>query len=138
MIQLGKDEIMLMNAFSNILGVNAKDCLIGNSMVSFVVKENEMGNAIGKNGIKVQKLRKMLNKNVELLPYSDDPKKFFSLAFAGINFSEISMQENDGKKILFAKTDLENRRKLLQNSGKMKRVKEIAKRNYEIGDIKIK
>jgi N utilization substance protein A len=97
-----------------------------------------MGGAIGKNGNNVNKLKKMLNKNIELLPYTIDPTKFVSTVFDGIKFSEIKMQEEEGKKFLFAKTDAENKRKLLQSMGKMKRVKEVAKRNYEIEDIRIK
>jgi len=137
-MKLGREEILLMNALSNIAGVNARDCLIGNKMVSFVVKEDEMGSAIGKNGATVNKLKKMLNRNIELIPYNKDPKKFLKESFGNITFSEIGLKESNGKKFLFASMDSENRRKMMQNFGKMKRVKEIAKRNYEIEDIRVK
>ena len=138
MMKLGREEILLMNALSNVSGVNARDCLIGNKIVSFVVKESEMGSAIGKNGATVNKLKKMLNKNIELVPYSKDPKKFLEESFNGIVFSEIGLRENNGKKLLLASVDSENRGKMMQNLGKMKRLKEIAKRNYEIDDIMVK
>lgn len=138
MMRLGKDEIMFMNAMSSVSGINPRDCLIGNNLISFMVKENEMGSAIGKNGSNVNKLKKALNKNIELLPYSVDPAKFIGTAFGGISFLEIKIQDEEGKKILFARIDAENKKKLLQNMGKMKRIKELAKRNYEIDDIRIK
>ncbi len=138
MMKLGREEILLMNALSNVAGVNARDCLIGNNMISFVVKENEMGSAIGKNGATVNKLKKLLNRNIELLPYNNDPKKFLAESFNTIVFSEIRLKESNGKKLLFALMDSENRRKMMQNIGKMKRVKEIAKRNYGIDDIRVK
>lgn len=138
MMRLGKDEIMFMNALSKISGVNARDCLIGEKMISFVVKEADMGNAIGKKGEKVQRLKKILNRNIELVPYTTDPARFVSQSFDGISFGAIELQNNDEKKILSVKMDSENKRKLLQNLGKMKRVKELAKRNYGIGDIWIK
>ncbi len=138
MMKLGREEILLMNALSNVTGVNARDCIIGNKMISFVIKENEMGSAIGKNGATVNKLKKLLNKNIELLPYNNDPKKFLAESFNTIVFSEIGLKENNGKKLLFASMDSENKKKMMQNLGKMKRVKEIAKRNYEIDDIRVK
>lgn len=137
MMRLGKDEILLMNALSNVSGVSARDCLIGENIVSFVVKEKDMGGAIGKKGETVKKLQQLLKKNIEIVPYTEEPEKFPTIAFEGVKFSEIKIQENDGKKTLLLKVDSENKRKLLQNNSKMRRIKEIAKRNYEIEDIRI-
>ena len=52
-------------------------------------------------------------------------------------FKEINFVERNGKKI--AKVSLESgeRRKILGQTGRLKRIKALARRNYKIEDIKI-
>lgn len=136
-MRIGSQEIQYLNVFQSVSKTNAKDCLIGQNIVSFVVKEGQMGLTIGKNGANVKKLRSLLKKNVELFEHKKTAEEFLAQAFPGISFTGFEIENEDSKKVLLARTNNENKKKLLTDIGKIKRIKEIAKRNYEIDNIRI-
>ncbi len=134
MIKLGMDEIRYLNALSKLSGVNAKDCIIGEKNITFIVPEKDMGQAIGKNGSTIEEIRKRIGKNVELIAYTEKPEQFLKKAFNQVQFQKIESKEN----ALQAQLDYENKSKLLQQQGKLKRVKEALKRNYNIAEVRIR
>ena len=93
-----------------------------------------MGQAIGKNGSTIEEIRKRIGKNVELIAYTEKPEQFLKKAFNQVQFQKIESKEN----ALQAQLDYENKSKLLQQQGKLKRVKEALKRNYNIAEVRIR
>lgn len=136
-MKIGSQEIQHLNAFRMISKGSARDCLISENVISFLVKEGDMGLTIGKNGATVQKLRQALKKNVELFEHKKTAEAFVQNAFHGVEINGFENQEEEGKKILVAKVNNENRHKLLGDRGRMNRIKEMVRRNYEIDDIRI-
>ncbi|MDD5148759.1 MAG: NusA-like transcription termination signal-binding factor [Candidatus ainarchaeum sp.] len=137
-MKLGADEIFYLNALNSVSGANARDCVVQGNTASFLVRPAELGMAIGKNAVNINKLKKKLGKNIEIFEYSENANDFFKKAFYNIRFKSVDSAEEHGKKILAVSVDAENRSKMLNNSGKIKRIKEIAKRNYNIEEIKIR
>ncbi|MDD5162879.1 MAG: NusA-like transcription termination signal-binding factor [Candidatus ainarchaeum sp.] len=137
-MKLGADEIFYLNALNSISGANARDCVVQGNTVSFIVRPGELGRAIGKNALNIEQLKKRLKKNIEIFEYSENAGEFLKKAFYNIEFKKIDSVEEQGKKALVVAVDAENRSKMLNNSGKIKRIKEIAKRNYGIEEIKIR
>ncbi|MBU0636585.1 NusA-like transcription termination signal-binding factor, partial [Candidatus Micrarchaeota archaeon] len=110
-MRIGSQEIQYLNVFQSVSRTHAKDCLIGNNMISFLVKEGQMGLTIGKNGENVKKLRKLLKKNVELFEHKQTPQAFLDSAFPQISFIGFETEKNEEKTILLAKTNSENKKK---------------------------
>lgn len=127
-----------MNALNSTSGANARDCVVHGNVIAFVLKKDEMRRAIGKGAAAVKQLRQKLHLNVELLEYTERPEDFIKNALYNVKVSGVNVLEKDGKK--FANVELEpgERRKLLNGIGRLKRIKALAKRNYNIGDIKIR
>lgn len=136
-MRLEQQEIAYINVFQTVSKTLAKDCIYSDTMVSFIVPKGQMGLAIGKQGANINALRKILNKNIELFEYQKNAEGFVKNAFPDASFSGIQTEEVDGKKIMVISADGENKRKILQNGAKIKRLKELAKRNYDIDDIRI-
>ena len=65
----------LMTLFESISGAKVKDA-IANDKVTFVIEENDMGKAIGKNGMNIKKMEHMLKKRVKLVEFSNDVVQF--------------------------------------------------------------
>jgi len=68
--------INYINLFNSITGVTAKDCFFEDEKLVFLVKEGDMGKALGKAGIKVKKLKNMIKKEIKVIEYSEDIVKF--------------------------------------------------------------
>jgi len=126
-----------MNALDDIAKVRAKDCFLQGKDVVFVIPSDQMSRAIGKKGATIELLKKRLGKRIELFEHSDDPQKFFEKAF-NAKMEKIEVRENDDHKIVIISADGTNKRIILQNMGRLKKIKEIAKRNYKIEEVRIR
>lgn len=138
-MKLGNAEILYINALSNVCGTNAKSCIIEGDSIIFLVKEDDVGKTIGKQGCNISALGRKLGKRVEVFAFAGNVGDFVRKAFPKISFA--GFEETDGensRKILLVALDSENRRALLEDGRKLKRIKEIARRNYNIDDIIIK
>lgn len=136
-MRLGIDEIRYINALQNIAGVHARDCIISDNRITFLVSDNQISKAIGKNGATIKLVKKKMGKDVELFEYNKDVKKFMERAMNRIKIDSMVLVEMDGKNTLKIALNPENRRKLMQNSGRFRKVKEIMERNYNIPAIKV-
>ncbi|MFH1257159.1 MAG: NusA-like transcription termination signal-binding factor [Candidatus Diapherotrites archaeon] len=136
-MKFGPNEIFYINEFEKLTRATAKDCVVEDSRITFVVKEKQLLQAIGKNGETVRKVVQRLGKNIEVFEYSDDPKKFLQKAFYNAKINDVVMGEAEGKKTAEVEVDSENKRKIMHNSGRLKKVKELMKRLYGIEKVRI-
>ena len=65
----------LMTLFESMTGAKVKD-IIANDKLIFIIEENEMGKAIGRNGINIKKMESMLKKKIKLVEFSNDVLQF--------------------------------------------------------------
>ena len=136
-MRLTSDEIFYLNELNSASGANARDCVIEGNVITFLVKKRELGKAIGKDAEAVKKLRLKLKLNVELLEYAEEGKDFIKKALYDVNIKEIRFAERNGKKIANVLLESGERRKILGQTGRLKRIKALARRNYKVEDIKI-
>ncbi len=137
-MKLARDEIFYINELYSVSGAHAKDCLIGNDVISFLVGKKDVGKAIGKNAVNIKKLSNRTKKHIEILEHSNDVAAFLKKALYKVKAESISKILENGKTTFVVSLDSENRRKLMGSAGRLKRLKEIAKRNYKVDDIKIR
>jgi len=133
-IKLDMDTIRYINVFESITGVMVKDCIVNEekNKVTFVVNEGQIGIAIGKNGMNVKKVQNALNKQVELLEFAKDPKKFISNVFRPVKIKEIEIKEDNGKKVAYVSFD-DNRVGMIRS--KMKVVKHLIPKYFDIQEV---
>ncbi len=135
-MRLTSNEIFYLNALNRVSGVNARDCVVDENVISFLVRKEAMGKAIGKNAATIKKLSKQLRKNIEIFEYCDDVESFIKKALYNIKIDEINLVERNGKKQAILMLDPENKRKLLNSLPRIKRIKTLSKRDYKIEDVR--
>lgn len=119
---------MFMQALEKISGVSAKDCLVNGNLISFFVKEEEMGKAIGKGAANVKELEMRLKRKVELVGFYQKPENTIASAF------EVKIESvKNTPEMLILNLSAEGKRKVLSNIGRFKRIQELVKRNYGLG-----
>ena len=119
------ENIRLMSALEKITGVTPKDCLIEDQLVSYFVPEKDMGKAIGKAAVNIKNLEQKLNKRIEIVAYTAKPEDVFAMALE-VNYT--SSKVNDQKVII--SLDSASKSKAFKNNARIKRVKELIKRNF--------
>ncbi|MBQ9025350.1 MAG: NusA-like transcription termination signal-binding factor [Methanobrevibacter sp.] len=141
-IKFGANEIRFIALFENMTGAMVKDCIIDddNNKVTFVVKQGNMGLAIGKRGSTVSKVQKAVDRGVEVIELNEDPVQFIRniLSPAELQSVKISTRKN-GEKIATVATDNTNKRIAIGKNGiNIERAKLLANRLHNIDNIILK
>lgn len=136
-MRLTSDEIFYLNALNSVSGANARDCVVQGKSIAFLLRKKELGKAIGKDASSVKKLRQKLKLNVELLEYAEKAEEFIKKALYNVKIKEVQVSEKNGKNVATVSLEPGEKRALLNGMARLKRVKALAKRNYNVDDIKI-
>jgi N utilization substance protein A len=127
--------------FESITGANVKDCIIDEELnrIIFIVKQGEMGLAIGKGGKNIHLLEKMTDKKHEIIEYSENPVKFIKNALKPARVKEIRITKRpDGKKIAVVSVNLRDKGIAIGRNGiKAERTRFLAKRYFQIQNVSI-
>jgi len=130
-----------ISLFESITGATVRDCIIDdeNNRIIYVVKEGEMGIAIGKRGKNVNLLEKMTGMKHEIIEFSDDPVKFIRNALRPARLREIRItQRTDGKKIAVVSVDPKDKGIAIGKNGRnAERIRFLAKRYFDISNVSI-
>lgn len=138
-IRLGSDEIKYMTLFEKLTGARVRDCVQIKDAMGFVVDKGDMGLAIGKNGVNIEKVRNILGKGVFVIEFSDNPVDFIRNLFQPVKIKRVRIHETNNQKIADVDVSRSDRKKAIGQEGiRIKMAKEMSKRHYDIDNINIK
>ena len=133
------ETIRLMNLFENLSGTVVKDYILdeNSNSVFFIVNKNRAKIAIGRNGIKIKNIEKILKRKIKVFEYSEDVKKFVKNIVP--NALSVDVVENSGKKIVIIRVDRNDRPIVIGRDGRnLKILKKILNRNHDISEVIIR
>ena len=135
-IKFTANEIRYIALFENMTGAMVKDCIIDDEhgKVTFVVKNGDMGLAIGKGGSTVSKVQRAVDKGIEIVELSDDSIQFIKNLLSPAEVQGVKvLQKESGEKIATVTADNTNKRIAIGKNGvNIERAKLIAKRQHNI------
>ncbi|SDA44165.1 NusA-like transcription termination signal-binding factor [Methanobrevibacter millerae] len=141
-IKFGASEIRFIALFENMTGAMVKDCIIDddNNKVTFVVKQGDMGLAIGKRGSTVSKVQRAVDRGVEVIEYNEDPEQFVRNILSPAELQSVKITtRKSGEKIAAVATDNTNKRIAIGKGGiNIERAKVLANRLHDIDNIILK
>ncbi|MEM2875150.1 MAG: NusA-like transcription termination signal-binding factor [Candidatus Hadarchaeales archaeon] len=139
-IKLTAEEMRYITFFEGLTGARLHDCVLsedGRSIV-FVVKRGHLGLAIGKNGSRIRKARKFIGKGIYLVEYTEDMNEFFRNLLKPASVQEISVIEEEGKKIARISVERHERGMAIGSGGrKIQLLKKLAQRYFGFADVVI-
>ncbi len=141
-IKFTANEIRYIALFENMTGAMVKDCIIDDEhgKVTFVVKNGDMGLAIGKGGSTVSKVQRAIDKGIEIVELSEDSIQFIKNLLSPAEVQSVKvLQKESGEKIAIVAADNTNKRIAIGKNGvNIERAKLIAKRQHNINNIILK
>ncbi len=140
-IKFTSHEMRYIALFESITGATVKDCIIDDdlSRVIFVVKEGNIGMAIGKRGKNIHLLEKMTGKKNEVIEHSENPAQFIKNALKPARVNEIRITERpDGKMIAVVSVNPKDKGVAIGKNGRnAERIRFLAKRYFQIQNVSI-
>jgi len=134
-------EMRFIALFQSITGATVKDCIVDSDLnrIIFVVKEGNIGMAIGKRGKNIHLLEKMTGKKHEVIEHSDNPAQFIKNALKPAKVDEVRITERmDGKTIAVISVNPKDKGVAIGKNGRnAERIRFLAKRYFQIQNVSI-
>jgi len=140
-IRLTSKEMSYIALFENITSATARDCIVDDELnrIIFIVKEGDIGVAIGKNGKNIRLLERMTGKKHEIIEHSDRPDQFIRNALKPARVNEVRITERpDGKSIAVVSVNPRDKGVAIGKNGRnAERIRFLAKRYFQIQNVSI-
>jgi len=140
-IRFTSREMRYIALFESITGATVKDCIIDDELnrIIFIIKEGEVGIAIGKRGKNIHMLEKMTGKKHEIIEHSEKPAQFIKNALRPARVNEIRISERtDGKTIAVVTVNPKDKGVAIGKNGRnAERIRFLAKRYFQIQNVSI-
>jgi transcription termination/antitermination protein NusA len=134
-IIFNNDIIKYMSIFTNVTNTDLKDCIDTKGRLIFIVDENQIGKAIGKQGINVRKLEDRLKRKIKIIEYSKDAIQFIKNVVYPNKVRDIENQDNT---YMITPMDSFNRGLLIgRNAVNLREYESIVKRYFEIKELRV-
>jgi len=132
-----KYDITIMkyiSLFESLTGANIKDCIV-NSYVTFIVHENQIARAIGRNGVNAKRIEGLINRKIKIVEFNPNVIKFVRNYIFPLKIKDV--KEEDGI-ITIIGSDIRTKGLLIgRDSKNLKQLVSVIKRYFPIKDIKI-
>jgi len=140
-IRFTSREMRYIALFESITSATVKDCIVDDALnrIIFVIKEGDVGVAIGKRGKNIHLLEKMTGKKHEIIEHSENPTQFIKNALKPARVKEIRItQRPDGKTIAVVSVNPRDKGVAIGKNGRnAERIRFLAKRYFQIQNVSI-
>jgi len=134
-------EMRYIALFESVTGATVKDCVVDEDLqrVIFVVKEGDVGVAIGRKGKNIHLLERMTGKKHEIIEHSENPAQFIKNALRPAQVKEIRITERpDGRIIAVVSVNPRDKGVAIGKNGRnAERIRFLAKRYFQIQSVSI-
>ncbi len=146
-IKLDRSSMELISLFNNISGAIIKDCIVFKSpenygeIIIFLVKKQDVGKAIGKNGEHVKDLMTKLQKKIDVIPFSQNLDEFIQFILNtsknAIKVQNIEIRESKNqKRTVIITVRPQDRGKAIGKDGSMiRKIKELVLRHFDVDNV---
>jgi N utilization substance protein A len=137
-VKLTTEGIRYIALFESLTRAVARDCYIDdeNDRVIFVVKKGDMGLAIGKNGININRVKRSIGKHIEIVEFSGDVDEFIANALQPVSVKNVHIVTKESKKLAYVEVMSKDRGIAIGKNGKnIQKAKVLAQRHYGLEDV---
>ncbi|MFC2162932.1 NusA-like transcription termination signal-binding factor [Candidatus Altiarchaeota archaeon] len=136
-IRLSRDEIRYIMLFESMTGAKVRDCVESEDMMGFVVNEGDMGLAIGKKGVNIEKVKHSFKKAIWVIEHSEKPDKFIRNMFYPVKIKKVRIKEEEN--IASIEVSRYDRNKIIGSEGKkIKMARRLLDRHFNLKDLAVK
>ena len=134
-------EIKYISLFQDVTGASVRDCIIDddNNRIIFLVRPGEVGLAIGRGGINIKRLRKLLEKDIEVVEYAEKLEDLVINALMPARVKSVKLVKTaNGRKVVYVTVDPKDKGIAIGKGGRnVSKAKLILKRYFDVDSVVI-
>ena len=137
-VRLDNQTLLHIGLFERITRTRVRDCVDAEDRIIFMVDNGFITKAVGKNGENVSKLRKALNKTIQIIEYSDDPIQFVRSVFHPYQVENVELETRGNQIHATVKVNPVLKAKAIGRQGRnLKIFRDIICRHHEIQSVSV-
>lgn len=124
--------------FETTTGATTQDCVIDEKLdrIIFVAKQGDMGLAIGKAGKNINQLRRMTNRQIEVVEYADTPEQLVRNSLSPAKLKEVRTVERPDKKMIIVEVDPKDKAIAIGKNGRtIDKTRLLVKRYFDVDQV---
>lgn len=124
--------------FQDLTRTTVVDCVDAADKLIFVVKEGDIGKAIGKKGEHAAKLKRLMNKDIHVVEYSDQPEKFVANVFRNYDVKKVDIEQRGDVTHATVTVDASKKGRAIGKEGRNLRVaRDLIARHHPIQSVSV-
>ncbi len=124
--------------FQDLTRSTVVDCVDAQDRLIFVVREGDIGKAIGKKGESVAKLKRLFNKDIHVVEFSNDPKTFVSNVFRNYDVKKVEIEPRGDVTHATVTVDAAKKGRAIGKEGRNLRVsRDLIARHHPIQSVSV-
>lgn len=137
-ITFNEETIKYVSLFQDITRSTVIDCLDAEDRLIFVVKQGDIGRAIGKKGENVARLRKLMNRDIYVIEYSGIPEEFVKNVFRSYDVKKVELEQRGSVTHATVTVDTTKKGKAIGKDGKNLRLaRQLIGRHHPIQSVSV-
>ncbi|OGS47155.1 MAG: NusA protein [Euryarchaeota archaeon RBG_16_67_27] len=140
MVEVTFDErtMTFVALFQDVTRTTVVDCVDAVDRLIFVVKEGDIGKAIGKKGEHVAKLKRIMNKDIHVVEYADAPEKFVANVFRNYDVKGVHIEQRGDVTHATVTVDAKKKGRAIGKEGRNLRVsRDLIARHHPIQSVSV-
>jgi len=140
MVEVTFDErtMTFVALFQDVTRTTVVDCVDAVDRLIFVVKEGDIGKAIGKKGEHVAKLKRIMNKDIHVVEYADAPEKFVANVFRNYDVKGVHIEQRGDVTHATVTVDAKKKGRAIGKEGRNLRVfRDLIARHHAIQSVSV-
>ncbi len=137
-VTFDEQTIKYVALFQDLTRTTVVDCVDAQDRLIFVVKEGEIGKAIGKKGENVAKLKRLLNKDIHVVEFSNEPEKFVANVFRNYDVKGVQLEQRGDITHATVTVDASKKGRAIGKEGRNLRVsRDLIARHHPIQSVSV-
>lgn len=137
-VRLDNQTLLHISLFERITRTQIRDCVEMEDKIIFMVDNGRITQAVGKNGENVSKLRKSLDKTIQIIEYSDDPAQFVRSVFHPYEVESVELEARGDQIHATVKVNPVLKAKAIGKQGRnLKIFRDIISRHHNIQSVSV-
>ncbi|MBS3151816.1 NusA-like transcription termination signal-binding factor [Candidatus Woesearchaeota archaeon] len=134
-MKLTLDSINNINLFENLTRAKVKDCFQEDGVLVFLVEEGNVKKALGKDSSNIDRISKILKKDIKIIAFSNDICKFVSNLIYPNKADEIKLE---GKTVFIVASDVGVKGRIFGRSREnLKRINSLVRNYFDVEEVKV-
>ena len=140
-IKLTTEEMKYIALFQDVTRASVMDCIIDddNNRIIFLVKPGEVGLAVGRGGVNVKRMKRLLGKDIEVVEHAEKLEDLVKNALMPARVKSVKLiTTGDGRKIVYVTVDPKDKGIAIGKGGRnVSKARLILNRYFKVDSIVI-